>query len=97
MATAGKWAFHWHSARPVISILAENSKPTGDAMESPDRNPNQPGRKDRLPGTGNDDDGDVGTDPRRTREQENERNVPRRDQSRPDQSNQRTGEPPKAG
>jgi hypothetical protein len=66
-------------------------------MENPDRNPNQPGRKDRPPGTGNDDEGNVVTDPRRTQEQEDDRSIPRRDQPKPDQSNQRTGVPPKAG
>jgi hypothetical protein len=55
-------------------------------MESPTPNPGQGGRTDRQPGKG--DDGDVGTDPRRTREKENDRDdpgqMPRKDQRQDD-------------
>ena len=52
-------------------------------------NPNPSRNPGREPGTGNDDDGDVGTDPRRTREQE-ESDRTRRQNPRPDQA-PRTG------
>ena len=51
-------------------------------MERPDRN---------LPGTGTDDDRDVGTDPRRTREQEENERSPRQ----PPRPNQRPDQTPK--
>lgn len=40
-------------------------------MERPDRNPGQGGHTDRPPGR--DEQGDVGTDPRRTREKDDDR------------------------
>ena len=55
-------------------------------METPIRNPGQGGQPDRPPG--NDEHGDVGTDPRRTREKEddrdNQRPAPRKDQRQDD-------------
>ena len=54
-------------------------------MESPIRNPGQGGRNDPPPGN---DEGDVGTDPRRTREKEddreNQRSAPGKDQRQDD-------------
>lgn len=56
-------------------------------MEHPDRSREQGGRTDRQPGK--DDQGDVGSDPRRTWEKDDDRDIerpaPRRDQ-RPNQT-----------
>lgn len=62
-------------------------------MENPDPNRN-PGRKDQ-PGTGNDD--EVGTDPRKTHERDNDRDNPRRNQPNQNPPPQNPGEMPRTG
>ena len=59
-------------------------------MESPTPNPGQGGRTDRQPGK--DDDRDVGSDPRRTREKDDGHDTPR-----PTREDVRRDDTPKAG
>jgi hypothetical protein len=64
-------------------------------MENRDRTQNQGGRNEPRPGT--DDDRDIGTDPRRTREQDEERENQRRNPSNPGQPGSRPDQGPKVG